>query len=69
MSITPTRLATMIAFNERRIDLSGEVDVHPANASRHENASWRNTAPAMAVNIGDRNCRTVASDSERYCSE
>ena len=69
MRTTPTKLATAFEFHQCDTDINWELDIHPANASRNENASWRKRAPAMAVNIGDKNCKTVASESDRYCRE
>lgn len=43
------------------------MDLHPANTSFRVKVSFSNSAPAMAVVIGLKKVKTVASDSERYC--
>ena len=47
----------------------GTLYVHPAISSFLEKGSFRKMALAIPVKIGDRNVRTVASDSERYLNE
>ena len=70
MSTTPNKLNTTsgvsILLSLSRGAFTMECDSQLANACSFEKFSFRNKAPATAVKIGARNCRTVASDTDRY---
>jgi len=69
ISITPAKLTTRIQSPLESTIVSFKKSLQPAIVSRSLKLSPRKTAPQMAVQVGAKKVKTVASERDRYRME